>query len=162
MAAVNEAWGVLGNPVRRQRYDLKLSFVDRETIGSPLGSSTGAAQGPPVERRMPAQVLTPTGDFSRFPWKFLTTMGVLAIAVVLIGSLLDDDRQPAAPDNFLVQGDCVAIAAGSQAITEVACSGAHDGTVGQVMNFGAVCPTGTEKFPDPMGRGEACVIRVSS
>ncbi len=161
MATVNEAWSVLGDPVRRHRYDHELSFTDRETIGSPSGSAAGErASMPLAERRMPAQVLTPTGDLARFPWKFFAVIGVLAITVVLIGSLLGDEPPPVVPDNFLVQGDCVTIDPGGTQLTEVACTDGYDAKVQTVMNFGEVCPTGTEQFRDPMGRGEACVLRV--
>jgi hypothetical protein len=165
MATVNEAWSVLGDPARRHRYDQELSLTDRETIGSAVGSDAGSGAGdgasmPLVERRMPAQVLTPTGDLSRFPWKFFAVIGGLAIIVVLIGSLLGDEPPPVVPDNFLVQGDCVTIDLGGTKLTEVACTDTYDAKVQTVMNFGEVCPTGTEQFPDPMGRGEACVLRV--
>lgn len=162
MATVNEAWGVLGDPAQRQRYDEELSFTDRETIGSTVGAGAVMDPAPFVERRMPAQVLTPTGGFTRFPWKFFVVVGVLAITVVLIGSLLGDDAPPVVPDNFLVRGDCVTIDRAATALAEVACTEVYDGKVQQVMNFGEVCPTGTEQFPDPMGRGEACVLTVSA
>ena len=153
MATVNEAWSVLGDPNRRVRYDQEIALTDRETIGS-------AASGPMIDRRMPAQVLVPTGDLSRFPWKFFGVMGVLAITVVLIGSLLGDDPKPVQPDNFLVQGDCVTVDEARLELAEVACTSVHDAKVQSVLNFDDLCPTGTEEYRDPQGRGIACVLRV--
>lgn len=153
MAAVNEAWSVLGDPNRRLRYDQEIARTDREPTGS-------AASGPMIDRRMPAQVLVPTGDLSRFPWKFFGVMGVLAIAVVFIGSMLSADPKPVQPDNFLIQGDCVTIDEARLELTEVACTTPYDAKVQSVLNFDDLCPTGTEEYRDPQGRGIACVLRV--
>ena len=129
MAAINEAWGVLGDASRRQRYDRELAEMGRGSYGTSLGSDVGPGPGV-AERRMPQPpVVVPTGDLSRFPWKFFTAIGVVAIVVVLIGSLLGDEPPPVEPDNFLVQGDCVTIGAGAGELTEVACSGGHDAKV---------------------------------
>jgi hypothetical protein len=153
MADVNQAWSVLGDPARRQRYDLEIAVTERETIGS-------AASGPMIDHRMPAQVLVPTGDLSRFPWRFFSVVGALAIIVVLIGSLLGGDPAPVPPDNFLVQGDCVTIDEARLELTEVVCTSRHDAKVQTVLNFDELCPTGTEQYRDPQGRGIACVLRV--
>jgi hypothetical protein len=74
--------------------------------------------------------------------------------------LLSEPPAELPPDNFLRQGDCVMIDAATLQLTEVACVPPYDAKVQVVLNFGDQCPTGTERYNDPRGRGEACVYRV--
>lgn len=159
MAAVNEAWRVLGDPARRRVYDetLRAGEAVHGTAGSAAGArrSTdarpgGAASYGPVVRPAPAGV----------PWKFIGGLAVSGIAVLAVGYAVTDPPPPAAPDNILRPGDCVALSAVLDA-TEVMCTGPHDAVVQVLVPFDAECPNATEPYRDRQGMGTACVVRVS-
>lgn len=158
MAEVNEAWRVLGDAGRRRQYDL--GFADgAPSSSSSSGSSTAPSASPSPAGARPAPM--PTGDLSRFPWRFFAVIGVLAIVVVGANSILSDPPPPAPVDNMLLQGECVDVDEARLELTEVRCVGPHEGTVQTVVNFDAACPTGTEQYREPQGRGWACVARAA-
>ncbi len=164
MAAVNEAWRVLGDPVRRQRYDLELADGPSASAG-PAGprsrpGATAATSAPSATSTAPAAPLA-TGQLSRFPWRFFAVIGVLAIGVVFVGNVLGDPDPPVPVDVILAPGECVQIVdEAMREILPVACDGTHDAVVAAVVGFDGACATGTERFRDPQGRGTACLTRV--
>jgi hypothetical protein len=102
----------------------------------------------------------PTGDLSRFPWRFFAVIGVLSIVAVVAASIMSDPVPPPPVDNVLRQGDCVSIDETLGRLTEVACLQPNEGKVQIVVNFDKDCPTGTERYQEPQGMGWACVLRV--
>lgn len=151
MAAVNEAYRILGDPVRRQRYDAELRGADvgRTTAPAPPGAARRSPAPPPVVH-----------EPARFPWRFMAVLGSLGAAVVLAGVVLDEPAPAVPVDNILRAGDCVTLSAALDA-AEVSCDGAHDAVVQVLVPFGRTCPSGTDGYRDRQGMGTACVVRAS-
>ena len=106
MAAINEAYRVLGEPARRAVYD-----------------AACAAPAPPPDRprrrrrphRAPARSRASRCHRRAYPWKLVLVMSLLGIAVVLIGAALYRPKDPGPPDNLLEPGSCVTIEANGDA-----------------------------------------------
>jgi len=156
MAEVNEAWRVLGDPDRRRRYDLGLDGDPAVPAGSAARATATSAPSAPGR---PAPI--PTGDLSRFPWRFFTVIGVSAIVVVAANSILSDPPPAVPVDNMLVQGECVDVDEDLLELREVRCLEPHEASVQTVVNFDDGCPTGTEQYREPQGRGWACIVRTA-
>ena len=162
MAAVNEAWRVLGDPSLRRGYDEQLADVGaaRSTTATG-GSAAGAASsyGSAAYGSAPSVPPVPVAP-AKVPWRFMISMAVAGIAVLVIGRIFTSPSDPAEPDNILRAGDCVTLSVALEA-AEVACSGPHDAVVRSLVPFDQLCPTGTESFRDRQGMGNACVERVT-
>ncbi len=158
MAAINEAWRVLSDPVARARYDADLG-----------GGTDSARSESPTDHSYTQPNLRPRLDpFARyqnpprFPWRFiLILIGVATVAILAVGALTDP-AEPTPIDNVVRVGSCVAVDAVRLEVDEVDCVGAHDGVVEQVVPFDATCPYGLDGFRDRQGMGIACVRVVSS
>lgn len=153
MAAVNEAWRVLGDDRRRADYDLELAGHETPPVRTTTGperSRSGAPYSAP-----PAPV-TP----ARIPWRFMLGMAAAGIGLLLVGRLFTSPTPPTGPDNILRSGDCVTLTATLEAV-EVLCSEPYDAVVRVLVPFDQQCPTGTEGFRDRQGMGTACVERVT-
>ncbi len=158
MAAINEAWRVLSDPVRRVRYDAGLragpgaspTSVRRTAAGHEVFARTQPRHDP-FRRYV---------DPPRFPWRFVLVVIALGVAaVVAVGAFVD----PAAPgpvDNLIQAGSCVVLDEVRNEATEVPCDSPHDATVERLVPFDAVCPSATESYRDRQGMGQACVRRV--
>ena len=148
MADINEAYRVLRDPTLRSRYDADL----RQRRGSaatgpgarPVSATEAAA--PPVLDRVPA----------RYPWKLVGGMAAVGAAIVLAGAALYEPAAPAAPDNLLEPGSCVAVELNND-VREVNCEGPGDLIVRQLLPTGGRCPQGLSAYRDRQGRGVACV-----
>ena len=149
MAAINEAYRVLGEPARRAVYDASLRGT-----GSAAGPSTPTPATTAADRRhRPRQPLPP----ARYPWKLVLVMFLLGTAVVLIGAALYRPKDPGPPDNLLEPGSCVTIEANGDA-REINCTTrAGELVVSALIGMDERCPAGTEGHRDRQGRGLACV-----
>lgn len=154
MAAVNEAYRVLGDLGRRAAYDASLraptSATGARTAPAASEASFGAAP-----TRAPGP-LTP----ARVPWRLIGIMfGIGALAVLVLAALARPPTVPP-PDNLIDVGSCVVVEPNQDA-REVTCP--HPGVVGEVRVVRALvasapeCPAGTAAHRDRQGRGIACL-----
>jgi hypothetical protein len=161
MAALNEAWRVVGDEARRRRYDHELAATGAASdTASGAASAAAGATGMQRDPAAPPLVVS-TGDLSRFPWKFFVVLFVIGVALVLFGAAISDPAPPAEPDDLLLQNECVLIDPSNQELTEVSCIEPHDGIVREVVNFDDTCATGLERLREPRGRGWACIERTA-
>lgn len=142
MAAVNEAYRVLGDPGRRALYD--------RSIGGPVRAE-------PVEP--PPSHPIPFDGPARFPWKLLAVMGTIGVSFVLVSAALTEDDPTRAPDGIIESGSCVTLEPNSDA-REVSCTGdpTTDRVVRVLVPLDAECPVGTEPHRDRLGLGVACLL----
>ena len=153
MAAINEAYRVLGEPSRRAVYDAALRGTGSAAVPSQHPAPTDGAPAP-VPHREP---LPP----ARYPWKLVLVMFLLGTAIVLIGAALYKPKKPAPPDNLLEPGSCVTIEVNGDA-REINCTGAPgELVVAGLIGMDERCPPGTEGHRDRQGRGMACVTASS-
>ena len=151
MAAVNEAWHVLGDAERRRRYDADLDAAER---------AGRADQSPGRQPIVTTSTPTPVTHVepARFPWRFMAGLLSVGVALVVAGVIVYDPPPPAGPDGILRPGDCVTLSASFEA-TEVTC-GEHDAVVDRLIPFDQICPADTQPYRDQQGMGTACVVRV--
>lgn len=158
MAAVNEAYRVLGDPRRRFEYDRTLHLY---------GSAVGPAHTVPgrnddddddVERPVspvaPSRLM-PAGP-ARIPWKLMAVMAVVGSAVILFAASFNDPPSTETPDGILRVGSCVEIEQNFD-VREVSCTGDDDLVVDLVLPTDATCPTGLGTFRDRLGLGTVCI-----
>lgn len=142
MAEVNQAWQVLGDPVRRRAYDRTLG----DSVAPPRPSTAPPSQPAPEMIHAP----------SPFPWRFFAVLGVVGVGLAILGLATASDPPEPRVDNLLGPGDCVIIEVNGDA-AETLCSQPHDGTVEALLPLGETCPVGTEPHRDKQGLGTACV-----
>jgi hypothetical protein len=158
MAAINEAYRVLGDPVRRRRYDHDIAAA-APPRGAGAARSAGASYAD-VDHDVPWSYTVPDTTPARFPWKFMAVLASLGIGAMVLGLIFAKPQPPSEPDNILRSADCVVLGPQLDA-AEVACTQPHDAVVAQLIPFGDTCRSGTEGFRDRQGMGTACVVRVT-
>ena len=152
MAAINEAYRVLGEPARRAVYD-----AGRRGTGSAVGGGHGVPRSGVRTAPAPAPP-RPVLPEARYPWKLVIVMFVLGATVVLVGAALYEPKDPAPPDNLLGPGSCVTIEPNGDA-REINCTGAADElVVSALIGMDERCPDGAAGHRDRQGRGLACVV----
>ena len=146
MAAINEAYRVLGEPARRAVYDASR----RGTGSAAVGGGHGARAHDAGARPSPRPTLPP----ARYPWKLVIGMFLVGAAVVLVGAALYEPAEPAPPDNLLGPGSCVVIEANGDA-REINCTGALRRARRRARWSGMDerCPDGTRGHRDRQGAG---------
>lgn len=152
MAAINEAWTVLSDPVRRSRYDADLrTGVDafRTSSRTPTGSSADH-----TTLRSPLIDTAP----ARFPWRFVLGLVVVATAAILILGALTSGGQPAPIDNLMQVGSCVDLDDVRGEAFEVECDGLEEAEVAEIVPFDGVCSGGRPGYRDRQGMGKVCVV----
>lgn len=147
---INEAWRVLSDAQRRQRYDDTISGSGvGERVPMSATSSTNGHFGP--------------GSFSnavpaRFPWKFVVGFFALATLVILVVGAFTEPGETLPIDNIIRVGSCVDVDRQIQEAWEVSCDGPHDSQVVRMVPFDGRCPADTETFRDRQGLGLVCVV----
>jgi molecular chaperone DnaJ len=154
MAAINEAYRVLGDPGRRMMYDRGL----RADVAGRTGRAAGAPEARPTQRdRSQAAYGGVDAIPARMPWRLMGGIAGLGIAVVIVGAVFTDPPAEPAPDGILRSGSCVELEVNGDA-REVACTGDGDLVVRQLVPLDARCPVGTAAHRDRLGLGTACVV----
>jgi len=151
MAAINEAWRVVGDPQRRRMYDLSLA--------SPV-APWAARDNDPIAPDFIEPRHNPLAGYQdppRFPWRLMAWLAAGGVVLVLLGVLTACDPVPAKVDNVLDPGDCVVIEANGDA-AERLCTDPHDATVKVLLTLNERCPAGTEPHRDRQGLGTACLL----
>jgi hypothetical protein len=167
MAAINQAWHVLSDPVRRHDYDRSLRAA-ASTSGTGSAAPPSARSGDELDEAALAAMLRPRRDplrsyveRPRFPWKLVVAIVVAGAAVILVfGSLTKPAPDPPL-NNIIGPGSCVTIDVRRGEVAQASCKSAHDAVVDRIVDFGAPCPQGTESYRDRQGLGDACVVRVA-
>ena len=149
MAAINEAYRVLGDPGRRALYDRGATGPGTTAPSSGRDSTPAPPPSPP---RPPD--LAP----ARMPWKLMVGIVAFGTAAVLLGAVFTEPGEEPGPDGLLRTGSCVAIEPNGDA-REVRCTGQDDVVVRVLIPIDAQCPGGTEPHRDRQGLGTACVER---
>jgi hypothetical protein len=150
MAAINEAYRVLGEPSRRAVYD-----------AARRGTGSAAVGGGPVHRAPTMTAAPPVLPEARYPWKLVIGMFLVGAAVVLVGAAFYKPSDPPPPDNLLGPGSCVVIEVNGDA-REINCTGAPgELVVSALVGLDERCPEGAAGYRDRQGRGLACVTATS-
>jgi len=153
IAAVAEAWHVLGDASRRARYDR-----EREAPAeSAAVAGRSGAESTYAGARDPRYAPRPrAAGPARFPWRTVATIvGVGAVAVLALHALGVTDPPPG-PDSLITGGSCVDID-DLGAAYEVDCAGPHEAVVRRLIGFDLQCPSDTVGYRDRQGMGTACV-----
>lgn len=155
MAAINEAYRVLGDPVRRFEYDRSLSVH---------GSAVGPARHGSIDRdddefvpptpSAPSRLM-PAGP-ARVPWKLMAVMAVAGSVLILFAAAFNDPPSTEVPDGILRVGSCVAVEQNFD-VREVSCTGTDDLVVDLVIPTDATCPVGLGTYRDRLGLGTVCI-----
>jgi hypothetical protein len=155
MAAVNEAWRVLGDPGRRRQYD-------RAQAARATAPSAPAPRVAPIPE--PEETFSDHTDDAVS--RAMRSAPLIAILVVLLmifvvtafaargaHSARDGTTQP----NGLVEvGSCVLVETG-QPVAPVPCTQPHDGRAAAVVPLDLSCPANTDYYVAPGGRARVCV-----
>jgi molecular chaperone DnaJ len=155
LAAVSEAWSVLGNTTSRRLYDESLTAKSRyRQAPNPKKQNTVEfadefADEPEFE--IPRVVVR-----AKVPWRFmLSLVAVGALLILFLHSTASSSIQQG-PDSLIQSGSCVAFDS-TQAVYEVSCDGPNDGVVRQLIGFDRTCSSDTFGYRDRQGMGIACL-----
>jgi hypothetical protein len=149
MAALNEAYRVLGEPARRAQYDARLR-------SPPAPTRPARPSAAPASERTVSTGRAGFAAPARYPWKLVIGMFALGAAAVLVMAALAEPSRPAPADNLLEAGSCVVVEPNGDA-REVVCDGRDQRVVVALVPTGEACPTGTDAHRDRQGRGTACL-----
>ena len=149
--ALNAAYAVLGDPARRYDYDRQLRAARAAPRVWPVADA--------VAEHVPDDP-SPPPPATRFPWRGLGLATAVAVVAVAMASVLTGPPEPDAPDGILQPGSCVTIEPNTDA-REVACTGAADLVVREVVPIGSGCPFQTQGHRDHQGQGTACVAAAT-
>ncbi len=155
MAAVNEAWHVLGDAGRRRQYD--------------RGQQAAAAPRPaPAPRQTPsAEDVPPADQTADAVTRAVHGAPLIAMLVVLLLIFVvsvfaaHGARTPhgaGASDGVVQVGSCVLVATG-EPVLEVPCTEPHDGRAAAVIPLDLACPADTDYYVAPGGTARVCVAK---
>ena len=167
LAAVSQAWSVLGNTTSRRLYDESL-----------LVKSKNRQAPNPKKSTINENFEDPADDFTdnftnnfiddayfevprvivraKVPWRFLLSLVAVGALLILILHSSSSPSIQQGPDSLIQSGSCVAFDL-TQAVYEVSCDGPHDGVVRQLIGFDRTCSSDTFGYRDRQGMGIACL-----
>ncbi|MBW3644839.1 MAG: J domain-containing protein [Actinobacteria bacterium] len=149
MQQLNEAWRVLGDPVRRSHYDRALADAARAARPvHPVGDEQPYPR-PPAE---PEDVGVAVTVVRGLPWVVMLTV-LLLIFVFTAFAGGGSDGRPSASD---LVGRCVEVQPGSE-IRAVPCAEPNDGRVDLVAVRSSLCPSGAAVVRMPGERSWLCL-----
>lgn len=156
MADVNEAYRILSDPDRRDRYDRSLRDLG-ESVGVWSTPDEADEDDPEISSTpVPPSRLMPSGP-ARVPWKMMLVAAVLGSAIIVGTSAFNDPPSVEPPDGIMRVGSCVAVESNND-VREVACANDGDDVVVELfLPTGATCPTGLGAYRDRLGLGTACI-----
>ena len=146
MAAVNEAWRVLGDPSRRRQYDW--AQVERAAPASAAAEAPRRAPMPDPEETFSDH----TDDVVSRAMRGapLVAMLVVLLLIFVVTAFAargaHNSRDGSTSPNGLVEvGSCVLVATG-EPVAPVPCSEPHDGRAAAVVPLDLSCPANTEYY----------------
>lgn len=148
MVRINEAWRVLSDPERRERYDATID-------GTGTSGHTSRSQASPSQSNA-SYSYVPNATPARFPWKFVVGFFAFATLVILVIGAFTEPGDSLPIDNIIRVGSCVDVDRQIQEAWEVSCDGPHDAQVVRLVPFDGRCPVETETFRDRQGLGLVC------
>ena len=159
LAAVSQAWSVLGNTTSRRLYDESLSAKSKYRQAPNPKKST-------VNENFDdfADDFIDEADFevprvivrAKVPWRFLLSLVAVGALLILILHSTSSPSIQQGPDSLIQSGSCVAFDS-TKAVYEVSCDGPHDGVVRQLIGFDRTCSSDTFGYRDRQGMGIACL-----
>ena len=159
LAAVSQAWSVLGNTTSRRLYDESLSVKSKNRQApNPKKSTINENFEDPaddfvdeVDFEVPQVIVR-----AKVPWRFLLSLVAVGALLILILHSSSSPSIKQGPDSLIQSGSCVAFDL-TQAVYEVSCDGPHDGVVRQLIGFDRTCSSDTFGYRDRQGMGIACL-----
>ena len=159
LAAVSQAWSVLGNTTSRRLYDESLSAKSKylqapnpkkSTVNENLDNFTDDFIDV-TDFEVPRVIVR-----AKVPWRFLLSLVAVGALLILILHSTSSPSIQQGPDSLIQSGSCVAFDS-TQAVYEVSCDGPHDGVVRQLIGFDRTCSSDTFGYRDRQGMGIACL-----
>jgi hypothetical protein len=154
MAAVNEAWRVLGDPARRRQYDRTQAEAAMPTPSRP--SRPGRAE--PDEMLVDGEPDVVSKAMRGAP---LVAILLVLLAIFVVSAFASHRAgttpNPGASDGIVDVGSCVRVATGVP-VEEVPCDEPHDGRAAAVVPLDLPCPEDTDYYVAPGGRARVCVL----
>ncbi|MTA66098.1 MAG: DnaJ domain-containing protein [Actinobacteria bacterium] len=155
LAAVSEAWSVLGNPTSRRLYDESLTAKSRYRQAPNLKKQNTVEFADEFtdepEFEVPQVVVR-----AKIPWRFMLSLVAVGALLILFLQSTASPSIPQGPDSLINSGSCVAFDS-TQAVYEVSCDGPNDGVVRQLIGFDKTCSSDTFGYRDRQGMGIACL-----
>ena len=159
LAAVSQAWSVLGNTTSRRLYDESLLVKSKNRQAPNPKKSTINENFEDL-----ADDFVDQADFevprvivrAKVPWRFLLSLVAVGALLILILHSSSSPSIQQGPDSLIQSGSCVAFDL-TQAVYEVSCDGPHDGVVRQLIGFDRTCSSDTFGYRDRQGMGIACL-----
>lgn len=158
MAAVNEAWRVLGDPTRRRQYDRQQA--ERTAPSRPMASQPTGSRARPFERE-PVEAGDHTNDVVAHAMRGAPLVAMLFVLLLIFVVTAFASRGSAKSSSTssgrgLQVGSCVVVETG-EPVVDVPCSEPHDGVAAAIVPLELSCPSHTEYYVAPGGGARVCV-----
>jgi hypothetical protein len=153
MAALNEAWRVLGDPTRRRQYDQAQAGPVR--VARPASPPTASTNRPAAASDHGADPVTHVVRGAPLLAMLFVLLAIFVITAFAARSARDEPETRGS-DGIVEIGSCLALATG-QPVVEVPCAEPHDGRAAAIIPLDLSCPVDTEYYVAPGGSARVCV-----